>query len=167
MQPDTQREGPAYRLGQAPHRTNRGGKGSKYRQGGADKRQTNKTQAKGPNHTGEHNTKGETPKGTIAEASHRQHREPKRAEPERERSNETRTKDGSDNTTKSKPPQKSRKRKGGPQEQEPRQGEKGAPHNHSQWEQVILWRPGEEGKVKQASKPKRGRRTEKRGDRYV
>ena len=105
MQPDTQREGPV-QTGPGHHTgPTAGGREAKRGRRGADNRQTNKTQAKGPNHTGEHNTKGETPTSTPAEAPHRQHREPKRAKPERERSNETRTKDGRDNTTKSRPHQ--------------------------------------------------------------
>ena len=82
MQPDTQREGPAYRLGQGTTQDQPRGEGKQKQAGvGADKRQTNKTQAKGPNHTGEHNTKGETPKGTEAEASHRHIANPKGQSP--------------------------------------------------------------------------------------
>ena len=169
MQPDTQREGPAYRLGQGTTQDQPRGEGKQKQAGGEP---TNAKQTK-------HKQKGPTTQGSTTQREKHQKAQQRKphtdsiANPKGQspKGNEA-TKQGRRTEATTRPsrsrPRKAESEKGGRKSRNPaRQGEKGAPHNHSQWEQVILWRPGEEGKVKQASKPKRGRRTEKRGDRYV
>ena len=166
MQPDTQREGPAYRLGQGTTQDQPRGEGKQIQAGGSrqtpNKQDTSKRAQphRGAQHKGR-NTKRHKSGSLTPTASRTQ--EGRARKGTRQRNKDEGRKRQHDQVE---AVPESRKRTGGPQEQEPRQGEKGAPHN-SRWEQVILWRPREEGKVKQASKPKRGRRTEKRGDRYV
>ena len=70
MQPDTQREGPAYKLGQGATRNNRGGKGSNIWQGGEPTTTKNQERKqRGPTkHGEERNRDREAPKNTQAEA---------------------------------------------------------------------------------------------------
>ena len=90
-----QMEGPAYKLGQGATRDQPRGEGKQHLAGrGADNSQKTRQTQRGPTiHRKERNTDREAPTNTQAETPDRQHHEPRKAKPERDRKVK-RTKDG-------------------------------------------------------------------------
>ena len=114
MQPDTQREGPAYKLGQGATRDQPQGEGKQRPAGkGADNSQTNKTDTEGPNHTQkEHDDHEKTPGNAQAETPKRQNHKHREATHEGKQEHKTKDKGRQESTAQIKTaPEKLPKRK--------------------------------------------------------